>query len=121
LLHAPGRQPRGGWLMVSGTGRRVFGGLVHALVLMAFSVLLAFPFYWMLITIFKTTNDLYDLRNNPFKFNEKPTLEHLQLLFHDTLYLRWVGNTAFVGAVVVLIRLLLAVLGVYALGRWTGG
>jgi len=106
--------------MVSGTARRLFGGVVHAFVLIAFSVLLAFPFYWMLITIFKTTNDLYDLRNNPFKFNEKPTLEHLQLLFHDTLYLRWVGNTAFVGAVVVLITLLLAVPGAYALARLTG-
>ncbi|PYX78438.1 MAG: sugar ABC transporter permease [Acidobacteria bacterium] len=106
--------------MVSGTGRRVFGGLVHALVLMAFSVLLAFPFYWMLITIFKRTNDLYNLQNNPFKFNEKPTLEHLQLLFHDTLYLRWVANTAFVGAIVVLITLVLAVPAAYALARLTG-
>ena len=106
--------------MVSGTCRRVFGGLLHALVLMAFSVLLAFPFYWMLITIFKRTNDLYNLQNNPFKFNEKPTLEHLQLLFHDTLYLRWVANTAFVGAIVVLITLVLAVPAAYALARLTG-
>src|SRR5438876_11975959 len=80
--------------MVSGTARRLFGGVVHAFVLIAFSLLLAFPDYWMLITIFKTTNDLYDLRNDPFKFNEKPTLEHLQLLFHDTLYLRCVPHPA---------------------------
>jgi multiple sugar transport system permease protein len=106
--------------MVSGTARRVFGGLVHAFILMAFSVLLAFPFYWMLITIFKRTNDLYNLGNNPFKFNEKPTLEHLALLFHDTLYLRWVANTAFVGALVVLITLVLAVPAAYALARLTG-
>ncbi|HYL16684.1 MAG TPA: carbohydrate ABC transporter permease [Terriglobales bacterium] len=106
--------------MVAGTARRIFGSLVHALVLISFAVLLAFPFYWMLITTFKTTNDLYNLQNNPFKFNEKPTLEHLHLLFHDTLYLRWVGNTVFVGAVVVLITLLLAVPAAYALARLTG-
>ena len=40
-----------------------------------FAVILAFPFYWMLITMFKRTSDLYNLKNNPFIFNEAPTLE----------------------------------------------
>jgi multiple sugar transport system permease protein len=74
----------------------------------------------MLITTFKRTSDLYNLKNNPFIFSEKPTLEHLHLLFHDTLYLRWIGNTAFVGALVVLITLLLAVPAAYGLARLTG-
>jgi len=73
-----------------------------------------------LITTFKSTGDLYNLKNNPFIFNEKPTLEHLQLLFNDTLYLRWLSNTAVVGALVVLITLLLAVPAAYALARLTG-
>jgi len=85
-----------------------------------FSVLLAFPFYWMLITSFKRTGDLYNLKNNPFVFNEMPTLEHLHLLFHDTLYVRWISNTAFVGALVVLITLLLSVPAAYGLARLTG-
>ena len=45
-------------------------------VLVVFAVLLAFPFYWMFITTFKQTADLYTLQNNPFKFNMAPTLEH---------------------------------------------
>jgi len=89
-------------------------------VLAVFSILLAFPFYWMLITSFKRTGDLYDLRNNPFVFNEKPTLEHLRLLFGETLFLRWLGNTAFAGLIVVGITLLLAVPAAYALARLTG-
>lgn len=106
--------------MVRGRGRKLADFVLHRLVVVVFSVLLAFPFYWMLITTFKRTSDLYNLKNNPFIFNEKPTLEHLHLLFHDTLYLRWIGNTAFVGALVVLITLLLAVPAAYGLARLTG-
>jgi multiple sugar transport system permease protein len=100
--------------------RRLGAKTFHWTVLAAFSVLLAFPFYWMLITSFKTTRDLYDLENNPFIFNEKPTLEHLRLLFRETLFLRWLGNTTFAGLVVVLITLALAVPAAYALARLTG-
>jgi len=100
--------------------RRLGVKTLHWTVLATFSVLLAFPFYWMLITSFKSTRDLYDLKNNPFIFNEKPTLEHLRLLFGETLFLRWLGNTAFAGLVVVLITLVLAVPAAYALARLTG-
>jgi multiple sugar transport system permease protein len=92
----------------------------HWVVLAAFSVLLAFPFYWMLITTFKSTGDLYNLENNPFIFNQKPTLEHLRLLLRETLFLRWLGNTAFAGLVVVVITLLFALPAAYALARLTG-
>jgi len=97
-----------------------FNNAVMWLVRIVFAVLLAFPFYWMLITTFKRTTDLYDLKNNPFIFNERPTLEHLRLLFNETLFLRWIGNTAFAGAIVVIITLLLAVPAAYALARLTG-
>ncbi len=91
------------------------------LVRIFFALMLAFPFYWMLITTFKRSPDLYNLKNNPFLFNEPPTLEHLRLLFNETLFLRWIGNTAFAGAVVVIITLVLAVPAAYALARLTGG
>jgi multiple sugar transport system permease protein len=100
--------------------RRAAFRTFHWTVLAGFSVLLAFPFYWMLITSFKRTGDLYNLQNNPFIFNEKPTLEHLRLLFRETLFLRWLGNTAFAGLMVVGITLLLAVPAAYALARLTG-
>ncbi len=106
--------------MVQGRVREIFGKVTHWAVLVGFSVLLAFPFYWMFISTFKRTNDLYNLKNNPFIFNEKPTLEHLRLLFNDTLYLRWLGNTVVVGALVVFITLLLSVPAAYALARLTG-
>lgn len=92
----------------------------HVLVLAFFFVVLGFPFYWMTITTFKQGSDLYNLKNNPFIFNAPPTLEHLRLLFGETLFLRWLGNTALVGVLVVGITLLFALPAAYALARLTG-
>lgn len=92
----------------------------HLFVVALFAVFLAFPFYWMLVTSFKRTGDLYDLANNPLLFNQPPTLEHWKLLFTETLYGRWLGNTALIGVLVVAITLLLAVPAAYSLARLTG-
>jgi multiple sugar transport system permease protein len=92
----------------------------HAGVLVFFVTFLVFPFYWMLMTTFKTTIDLHDVNRNPFLFNEPPTLEHLKVLFEDTQYLQWLINTGAVGVAVVVITLVLAVPAGYALARMTG-
>src|SRR5262245_58919803 len=84
------------------------------------TIFLAFPFVWMLITAFKQTSELYNLKHNPFVFYEPPTLEHIHRLFSDTLYGEWLLNTAFVGVLVVFITLILAVPAGYALARLTG-
>ena len=100
--------------------RERLGRVVHVLVLVFFSVALGFPFYWMVITSFKRNPDLYNLKNNPFIFNQAPTLEHLRLLFRETLFLRWLANTLVAGVCVVVITLALAVPAAYALTRLTG-
>jgi len=92
----------------------------HFTIVAAFTIFAAFPFYWMLITTFKRTPDLMNTKNNPFLFNQPPTLEHLRFLFSDTEYSRWLWNTAFVGVLVVVITLLLAVPAAYSLARLTG-
>ena len=100
--------------------RRIASKAAHTAVLIFFVTFLAFPFYWMVITAFKTNQDLYDTHNNPYLFNSPPTLRHLSVLFEDTQYLQWLLNTGFVGLVVVVITLLLAVPAGYALARMTG-
>jgi len=100
--------------------RRIASKAAHTAVLIFFVTFLAFPFYWMVITAFKTNQDLYDTQNNPYLFNSPPTLRHLSVLFEDTQYLQWLLNTGFVGVVVVIITLLLAVPAGYALARMTG-
>jgi len=93
---------------------------VHVAVLVFFTVALAFPFFWMFIATFKQNIDLYTVENNPFWFNLPPTLQHLKLLFTETRFVRWLGNTALVGVLVVAITLVLALPAAYALARLTG-
>lgn len=100
--------------------RRLTAGIVQFGVVAGLATFSAFPFVWMLITAFKQTTDLYNPKNNPFLFNEPPTLEHLRRLFYDTLYGQWLLNTALVGVIVVAITLLLAVPAGYALARLSG-
>lgn len=100
--------------------RRRTAKIVRAIVLTVFTVALAFPFVWMAVTAFKRDSDLYNVNNNPFIFNETPTLAHLKLLFEQTLFPQWFLNTMLAGAAVVLITLVLAVPAAYALARLTG-
>jgi multiple sugar transport system permease protein len=93
---------------------------VTYVVVILFAVLLAFPFYWMLITAFKQNSDLYNMHNVPFIFNKAPTLANFQLLFGQTDYISWLINTVLVGLVVVVITLVLAVPAGYALARLSG-
>ncbi len=102
------------------SGRALGARFLHAGVLVFFTGALAFPFFWMLIASFKQNIDLYTVENNPFKFNLPPTLEHVRFLFTQTRFLRWLGNTALVGGIVVAITLLVAVPAAYALTRLTG-
>ena len=92
----------------------------HFGIVALFTVFAAFPFYWMVVTTFKRTSDLMNTENNPFLFNQPPTLEHLRFLFSDTDYGRWLWNSALVGVLVVIITLLLAIPAAYSLARLTG-
>jgi multiple sugar transport system permease protein len=100
--------------------RRLGAKLLLAGVLVFFTVVLAFPFFWMLIASFKQNIDLYTVENNPFKFNLPPTLEHVRFLFTQTRFVRWLGNTALVGVIVTAITLLVALPAAYSLARLTG-
>ena len=83
-------------------------------------ILAAFPFYWMLITAFKTNSDLYSIEHTPFWFNEPPTLEHFRYLFEETLFGRWLLNSLIIGVCVVAITLVTALPAGYSLARMGG-
>lgn len=80
----------------------------------------AAPFVWMTITVFKQDKDLYRSGNNPFIFNEPPTLDHLRFLFNDTNYLIFLKNSLFIGFLVVIITLVFALPAAYSLARLSG-
>jgi multiple sugar transport system permease protein len=86
-----------------------------------FAIVLAFPFYWMLVTALKTDRDLYNVDNIPWKFSQgSPTEHNVRFLFEDTKYLTWLENTAIVGVFVVVITLVLSLPAGYALARLSG-
>lgn len=92
----------------------------HVAILATFVTFCAFPFYWMLITTFKSAGDLIDTTHNPLVFNSPPTLDNLRVLFEQTQFGQWILNTLFVGLAVVAITLVLAVPAGYALARLAG-
>jgi multiple sugar transport system permease protein len=101
-------------------------------VVVPFAIFLAFPFYFALVTMFKTNLDLANVEHSPYLYNDLEghfhwdfwnyaTTEHVRFLFEDTNYTRWLLNTLLVGAAVVGITLLLAMPAGYALARLAGG
>ena len=100
---------------------------VTYLIVGPFAILLAFPFYWMAVTMFKTNSDLYNKDHVPYVYNpvqwdfwDSATTEHIAYVFDETKYPRWIANTLIVGALVVGITLVLAVPAGYALARLSG-
>jgi multiple sugar transport system permease protein len=82
-----------------------------------FAIVLAFPFVWMGVTSLKNQAQVYD----PTKvWSFSPTLSNYGNLLHHTDYLRWLRNSSFVGLMVVLITLAVAMPAGYALARLAG-
>jgi multiple sugar transport system permease protein len=96
-----------------------------------FAIVLAFPFYFALVTMFKTNSDLSIQEHSPYVYNDAnghfhwdfwnyATTEHVAFLFNGTNYPTWIGNTVLVGFAVVGITLLFAMPAGYALARLAG-
>jgi multiple sugar transport system permease protein len=85
--------------------------------LIAFIVVLLFPFYWMAITTFKSNEELYNFREfNPF-WVHSPTLENVNRLLFETDYPQWLTVTMTVAVVATAISLFASVLAAYAIQR----
>src|SRR5882762_1198505 len=81
-----------------------------------FMFVLLFPFYWMVMTSFKSNEELMSKAANPF-WIVKPTLAHFEKLLFRTEYPQWLWNTTLVSVVATFISLFAAVLAAYAIER----
>jgi multiple sugar transport system permease protein len=79
-------------------------------------VFLLFPFYWMLVTTFKSDVELYDLSLNPFLVHTW-SLTNLKHLFWGTPFLTWLANTFIVSLVSTAISLGTSLLAAYGIQR----
>ncbi len=84
--------------------------------LVFYLVFLLFPFYWMTIVSLKPTNDLFEMKYNPF-WIQKFTLENYLYLFKNTAFPQWVMNTMIVSVVSTVLSLGCSVFAGYALAR----
>ncbi|MCL4465613.1 MAG: carbohydrate ABC transporter permease [Chloroflexi bacterium] len=95
---------------MSGRGFALYAALVFIL------VTTLFPFYWMVVTSVKSTQELYNVDANPF-IALSPTLEHYSYLFGQTLYLTWLKNTMIVTVGATAISMIASIPAGYALAR----
>lgn len=85
--------------------------------LLPFLVFALFPFYWMVVTSFKSNREIYDLSSNPIWITRGITIEHYQLLILKTPFLKWMLNTILISLVSSSISLVLGILAAYPLAR----
>jgi multiple sugar transport system permease protein len=84
--------------------------------LVFYLLFLLFPFYWMTIVSLKPTNDLFEMKYNPF-WIQKFTLENYLYLFQNTAFPEWVKNTLIVSVVSTVLSLGCSIFAGYALAR----
>ena len=80
------------------------------------SVLMLFPFYWMLITSIKPNRELYNARIMPLIVYQ-PTLKHYVDLLYETNFLLWTYNTMLVAVVTTVVSVVLGTMMAYPLAR----
>jgi multiple sugar transport system permease protein len=96
---------------------RGFGRWIRIyLPLALFVVVTLFPFYWMLVTSFKSPSELFNFNQNPF-FVAQPTLQHWKQLLFQSNFPRWTLNSAIVAIASTAISLFCSVLAGYSLAR----
>jgi len=95
--------------------REKMGIGVRLLILFPIMVFVLFPFYWVIITSFKTTPQISQ-RTSIF-WPSPATLEQYRSLIFESQFLTWLGNSVFVAAVSTIISIAVAALAAYALSR----
>jgi multiple sugar transport system permease protein len=75
-----------------------------------------FPFYFMLVTSFKSNAELYNLQSVPF-IVKQPISEHYWFLFMRTEFFTWIKNTLVISAVATAASVAFSVLAGYSLAR----
>src|SRR5713101_6413688 len=75
-----------------------------------------FPFYFMLVTSFKSNAELYNLQSVPFLVRA-PIVEHYRYLFLRTDFLTWIKNTVIISVVATALSVGLSILAGYSLAR----
>lgn len=80
------------------------------------TVLLVFPFIWMLSTSFKTSAEIF--AEVPKWFPNQPTLDNYRTLFQETGFLQYFKNSVIVAVSTTIVTLFIAIFFSYGLSRF---
>jgi multiple sugar transport system permease protein len=85
--------------------------------LVIFIIFFLFPPYYMLVTSFKTNQEISSVKGIPWIINQKPTLYHYKNLLTNTDFLIFFKNTVIVTIFTVAISMTISILAAYSLSR----
>jgi multiple sugar transport system permease protein len=102
---------------VRSRGVRLRSTVLGYTTLVPFVFFALFPFYFMLITSFKSNAELYSLKSIPLWIQQGVIVDHYRYLFGRTEFLTWIKNSLIISVVSTSISLVIAVLAGYSLAR----
>ena len=76
-----------------------------------------FPFYFMIVTSFKSNAELYNLKSIPFWIQSGVIMDHYALLFEKTDFVTWMKNSLLVAVVATTVSVVISILAGYSLAR----
>jgi multiple sugar transport system permease protein len=100
-----------------GRGARLRSAAFGYANLVPFIFFALFPFYFMLITSFKSNAELYNLKSIPFLVQAGVITDHYKLLFFKTEFFTWMKNSLIVSVVATSVSLAISILAGYSLAR----
>jgi len=85
--------------------------------LVVFMIFFLFPPYYMLVTSFKTNEEISSVKGIPWIINQAPTLFHYKKLLKESQFLTFFKNTVIVTIFTVAISMTISILAAYSLAR----
>jgi len=82
-----------------------------------FIIFFLFPPYYMIVTSFKTNQEISSVKGIPWILNQAPTLYHYKNLLTETYFLTFFKNTVIVTFFSVTISMVISILAAYSLSR----
>ena len=104
-------------MTVGSRGARVRSAAWAYANLAPFVLFALFPFYFMLVTSFKSNAELYDLASIPFWIQRGVILGHYRFLLERTEFLTWIRNSLVISVTATAISLVISILAGYSLAR----
>lgn len=87
---------------------------ISYLVLIAWSLVVLWPLYQMVVSAFNGKQESYVILNDKFEFS----LKHFEYLFTETLYLTWLKNTIFIAVSTAIVTLIIVSFTGFAYSRY---